>query len=520
MKVSETLGAFMMGMAALLSAGGAVGQTMDESRPELRIRQGVLVGRVEQASHAFLGIPYAAPPVGPMRWRPPGPAPRWTQVRDAGVVGAICIQPPSGGDPGVGPGPMSEDCLTLNVWTPVERTGPLPVMVWIHGGGYNNGSGTAAMYNGAPLAGRGVVVVTINYRLGRLGFFDHPALAAERPEGEPAGNYGLMDMIAALEWVRDNITVFGGDPDQVTIFGESAGGVAITQMMVSPPARGLFARAVVQSGLGRQQGVRLAPSGESLDSAQARGAAWARSAGVLPTADALRALPAERFLSPAPSIYGGDLTINDGVIVRRDITSAFARGEEAPVPMIIGTNSAEFWWMKPTDPSPYTRFEREMAAKHRAALIAVYGGQENYDAHIVSDVIFSEPARHLARLHARNGAPTFLYRFDAVAEASTEPHEGATHASERPFVFDTLASVGWASPRDLRTADIMAGYWTEFARFGDPNGEGRLRWPDTRSEPDRLLEFTNDGAHVQAVPNTRRLDLIEALYARKAPEEP
>jgi para-nitrobenzyl esterase len=485
--------------------------------PEAATAQGLLVGRTIEGVASFKGIRYAAPPVGPLRWRPPQSPGVWTGPREAVEPGAICTQPPANGDPGVGPLPMGEDCLTLNIWSPEARREPLPVMVWIHGGGYINGSGTAALYDGTRLAGRGVVVVTINYRLGRLGFFDHPALAEEREAGEAGGNYGLMDMIAALEWVRDNITAFGGDPTQVTIFGESAGGVAVTQLMVAERARGLFSKAIVQSGLGRQQGVVLGEvEGETMRSTQARGAAWARDAGVATTAEALRAVPAERLLEPSPNFYGGDLILNDGVIITTDIETAFATGQEAAVPLIIGTNSAEFWWMKPSDLSPYGDLDRGLTPEQREDFLSRYGGQQGYDAHALSDMVFNEPARHLARLHARHGNPTYLYRFDVVAAAMNEPHEGATHASERPYVFDTLATSPWPTEaRDQAASDLMAGYWTEFARTGDPNGGGRLRWPDLRPDPDRLMEFTNDGPAVKPVPTPERLDLIESLYPQR-----
>lgn len=491
------------------------------AEPTARVEQGLLVGRESDGIESFKGVRYAAPPVGEWRWRPPRPAPTWTGPRDAGLVGPLCVQSYLPNDNGVGPLPMSEDCLMLNVWSPIEREAPLPVMVWIHGGGYVNGSGTAALYDGTNLAKRGVVVVTLNYRLGRLGLFDHPALAEGRQAGEPAGNYGVMDMIAALEWVRDNIAAFGGDPGQVTIFGESAGGVAVTQLMVADSARGLFNKAVVESGLGRQQGVMLGEAeGETMRSTRARGAAWAQDAGVAPTAEALRAVPAERLLEPDPSFYGGDLILNDGIIIRHDIETAFAAGEEAPVPLIIGTNSAEFWWMKPSDPSPYGAIDDSLTDEQKAAFLLGYGGQEGYDSHVLSDLIFNEPARHLARLHAANGHPTFLYRFDVVSAGMNEPHEGATHASERQYVFDTLSASPWPTDaRDQRAADLMAGYWTRFAKDGDPNGEGRLRWPDLRGETDRLLEFTNDGPVVKPVPYPERLDLIEQLY-RKAVSQP
>jgi para-nitrobenzyl esterase len=462
-------------------------------------------------------VPFAAPPVGPLRWRAPQPPAAWEGERPAVDYGAICIQPPSNGDPGVGPLPMSEDCLTLNVWTPEGRgREPLPVMVWIHGGGYNNGSGTAELYDGTNLARHGVVVVTVNYRLGRLGFFDHPALAEARAPGEPAANHGVMDQIAALEWVRDNAAAFGGDPANVTIFGESAGGAAVTQLMVAPSARGLFHRAVVQSGMGRQRSAELALDRPGRPSAQSLGRAWARSAGltVEATAADLRAVPAERLLNPMPAFYSDNLIVDGGVLTE-DVVEAFAAGRQAPVPMVIGTNSAEFWWIRPSDAGAYGRADDAMTEAEHDALLAAYGGPDGYDAHVVSDLVFNEPARYLARLHAADGHPTWLYRFDVVPESNPEPSGGATHASERPYVFDNLHTVGRPmGERDDQAAAAMADYWTTFAAKGDPNGEGRPAWPEFGAERDRLLEFTNDGPVAKPIPFADRLDLIEAYYAR------
>jgi len=487
--------------------------------PTAETTGGLLVGRTVDGVDSFKGVRYAAPPVGPLRWRPPQPEPAWTGPRDAGQVGAICIQPPANGDNGVGPLPMSEDCLTLNVWSPVEREVPLPVMVWIHGGGFINGSGTAALYDGTRLARRGVVVVTINYRLGRLGFFAHPALTAEAvAEGGVVSNQGLADMVAALEWVRDNIAAFGGDPAQVTIFGESAGGAAVTRLMIAPRARGLFHRAVVQSGFGRDTGTPTFQGRAGRPSLEDRGLAWVAGQGLGPgaTPAQLRAIPAEALLMPPPSFYGGDLMALDGPefgLLDEDVEPAFAAGLEAPVPLIIGTNSAEFWWMKPSDLTPYGEIDDALTPSQRAGFLAAYGGQGGYDAHVLSDIVFNEPARHLARLHARNGHPTWLYRFDVVSAAMSEPHSGATHASERQYVFDTLTASPWPTDaRDQRAADAMAGYWTGLARTGDPNGDGRPPWPDVRYAPDRLLMFTNDGPVAGPVPVPERLDLIEALY--------
>ena len=486
--------------------------------PRVTIAQGTLLGRHGDGIDSFKAIPYAAPPVGDLRWRAPRPGPSWTDARDAGQVGALCIQPPANGDNGVGPLPMSEDCLTVNVWTPADHAGePLPVMVWIHGGGLNNGSGTAALYDGANLARRGVMVVTLNYRLGRLGFFDHPALAAERAPGEPAANYGLMDVIAALEWVRDNAAAFGGDAANVTVFGESAGGALVTRLMIAPQARGLFQRAVVQSGLGREQGTPLTglrPNGDP--SMQDRGVAFASGLGLTnATPGDLRAIPAEQLLTPAPSFYGGDLLVRDDVFVAEDVETAFAAGREAPVPLIIGSNSAEFWWMKPSDLSPYGAIDDAMTPDERTAFLAAYGGQEGYDQQVLSDLVFHEPARHLARLHAKNGHLAFVYRFDVVSAAMPEPHAGATHASERQYVFDTLTASPWPTEEmDQRAASLMADYWTTFARTGSPNGGDRAMWPEVGADGDSLLEFTNDGPVAKPIPFKDRLDLIEAYYGR------
>lgn len=509
-----------MSLVSLLSVAVLMLSPVSPNDPVVQVQtaDGVLVGRGNDQVEAFKGIPYAAPPVGALRWRPPQPVVAWDGPRDAGNVGALCPQPPANGDPGVGPRPMSEDCLTLNVWAPKDRARPAPVMVWIHGGAFNNGSGTAALYDGTALARRGVVVVTINYRLGRLGFFDHPALAAERAGGEPAGNYALMDMIAALKWVQANAEAFGGDAGRVTLFGESAGGAAVTRLMISPEARPLFHRAVVQSGLGRDTGTPLdRPSALGGPSLQARGEVFARKIGLAAaTSDQLRAIPAEALLAPAPSFYGGDTLVIDGSVVQEDVEAAFAAGRQAPVPLIIGTNSAEFWWMKPSDLSPYGEIDDAMTPDERAAIVAAYGGEDGYNAHVVSDLAFNEPARHLARLHARAGHPTYLYRFDVVPDPNPEPHEGATHASERPYVFDNLATSTWPKgERDHAAAAVMADYWTRFAAIGDPNNEERPQWPETGAQPDQLLEFTNEGPVARAIPFAERLDLIEAYYSRR-----
>ncbi|WP_438693005.1 carboxylesterase/lipase family protein, partial [Sphingomonas sp.] len=277
-------------------------------RPVITTRAGPVMGAVERDVVVYRGIPYAAAPVGPLRWRAPQPAARWSKVRDATRFGAICLQPPAPGDAGVGLEPQSEDCLTLNIWRPDTAARHLPVMVWLHGGGYVNGSASAPLYDGTALARRGVVVVTLNYRLGHFGFFSHPGLS---PGDGP--NFGLLDQRAALRWVRDNIDRFGGDPGSVTLFGNSAGGESILFLMAMPGARGLFQRAIVESGLG---GRALPTSASAIDPVR----------GQAPIAD-LRALPASAVLGwGKPSVYRGFGPAIDGRTVTADLSATFKAG--------------------------------------------------------------------------------------------------------------------------------------------------------------------------------------------------
>jgi para-nitrobenzyl esterase len=479
----------------------------------VRTHSGAVIGVANDDVVAFKGVPYAAPPVGALRWRPPQPASAWSGTRAASKLGPICMQKYLPKDNGVGPLPMSEDCLTLNVWRPLDAAGrALPVMVWIHGGGFVNGSGTAALYDGAALARQGVVVVTFNYRLGRFGFFAHPALTREAA-GEPVANYGLMDQIAALKWVRDNIAAFGGDPAVVTVFGESAGGASVNHLMASPAARGLFKRAIVESGLGREYAVRLhAPNARGLPSAEAAGEAFARSLGV-DGADpaALRAIPAEKIVAAGdPEPFAGGGPIIDGRIVRMDVAEAFAKGLEAKVPYIVGSNSLEF----PVPPAQAGKRLDELARptpEQRTRIEQAYGDRDAFLREVVSDAIFTEPARHLAAMHSRNGAPTWLYRFSVVSPAVRSVLKGAVHASERQYVFQTLFASPWPTgEQDPAAAEVMSAYWTGFAKTGDPNGGSRPYWAMYTASEDRLLDFTNDGPVAGKVPHPERLDALAA----------
>ncbi len=487
---------------------------MTHDLPLADVRSGSLTGLEADGIRAFLGVPYAAPPVGPHRWRPPQPPAAWSGVRAADRVGSIAMQTYNPLDPGVGPPPMSEDCLTLNVWTPASRQGPHPVMLWIHGGGLVTGSATARLYDGSALARQGVVVVTMNYRLGRLGFFAHPSLSQSQA-GEPLANYGLMDQLAALRWVRDNIAAFGGDPGQVTLFGESAGGVCVQRLMFMDAARGLFQRAIVQSGAGLERNAHLRETNrEGTPSGEAQGIEFADSLGLAElTPMSLRAVTAKRCVAgPAPAAQSGFGLIVDGDLLTHDVGDAFASGLQAPVPLLVGWNSLEY-------PVPDAQFDgvRRLAlpsadSAQLSRIEQTYASAAEYRRHIVSDAIFNAGARHIASLHSSTGAPTYVYQFSVLSRAVQSILSGAPHASERPYVFRTLESSSWPTDEtDEQRAREMSAYWIAFAKTGNPNDPGLPKWPRYARPDDVLLEFTNEGPVERQVARPRSLDAITDL---------
>jgi para-nitrobenzyl esterase len=482
-----------------------------DDAPIVAIDSGRIEGVVDRDVVSFKGVPYAAPPVGEWRWRPPQPVTPWTHVRKADKVGAICMQKLSD-DNGVGPPPASEDCLTLNVYTPVAKSREQrhPVMFWIHGGGFVNGSGTAALYDGTQLARQGVVVVTINYRLGRFGFYAHTALAAEHPD-EPQANYALMDMIAALEWVKRNAAAFGGDPQNVTIFGESAGGAAVNQLMIAPRARGLFHKAIAQSGLGRERRAyldRTSPEGQP--SAFEDGRAFAGQMG-LPDASAaaLRALSADAIIAAGDPDAGTGPVI-EGLLVPENVEAAFRAGRQASVPYLAGSNALEFPFYSESLPGALGR-ALKFPPEVKASLIAAYGDEATFKLNVLSDVLFTEPARHLVRLHADSDRPGYLYRFSVLSKHAPERVKATPHAQERQHVFKTLNASNWPTDEnDAAAAELMSAYWVSFATTGDPNGAGRPEWPRATADDTRVFEFTNHGPRVTTNPTQEALDVLAA----------
>lgn len=444
----------------------------------LRTPQGVLVGETTDRALIFRNIPFAAPPVGPLRWAPPQPATGWDGERDAVRPGPSCPQPMNAdGSPNLGGanGPMSEDCLQLNVFAP-KLAKRAPVMVWLHGGGHRTGAGW--VYDGQNFARDGVVLVAINYRLGALGYFAHPALTKEAVP-VPTGNFGLMDQIAALKWVKANIAAFGGDPGNVTVFGESAGGMSTLAILATPGAGGLFHKAIVQSGLGW-----FPPS--SLAAREAAGVAAAKTLGLNETATAaeLRALPVEALAT----LDGDYQPFVDGRLLERTPTQALARGGFADVPLIIGWNSGEDSLMGP-------RVTPQQIALIPPAARAVYAeeaaaGDEPLARAIFTDRMFGGPARWVAA-NAAAGKPAWLYHFSYVATRMRPRVTTAAHAAEIPYVFEywgrrTPMSV--VSAEDRAMADRMHACWVSFARTSAP-ACGTEAWPTYDARTDALMEF-------------------------------
>jgi para-nitrobenzyl esterase len=412
---------------------------------------------------------------------------------------------------------MSEDCLTLNVWIPPGK-GPHPVMVWIHGGGFLNGGAATATTDGRALSRQGVVVVTFNYRLGRLGFFAHPALTAEAPQA-PLGNYGLMDQIEALRWVRNNISAFDGDPSNVTVFGESAGGGSAAGILNHPTARGLFAKLIVQSGGGRSTPVRM--RGASFDggpSMEEIGSGFAKSLGIegsdATAAAQLRALSVEQVVGGVNMMNNGDRrrTINwmiDGNFATEDFISAMMRGRQAPVPVMVGANSDELGAMSNIDGiANYAVLQfRDDGPALRKAYTA--GGKDELRL-LPSDAVFVEPARFMAKLVTAGGQPAYHYRFGYVAESQRSRLRGARHASEIAYVFNNPETIAGVTDADRQVARATSAAWACFAKTGRPGCAG-WDWPEYGSKRATLV-IDAEGARVEHDLDRERLDLIEQHY--------
>jgi len=493
-------GGVLLGSAAFAQAPGA--QMPAADGPVVKIKQGKVQGAISNDVVVFKGLPFAAPPVGDLRWREPKAPAKWSDVRQATSFGSSCQQ--------------AEDCLYLNVYAPTSAKAgaKLPVMVWIHGGAFIFGSGST--YDGTQFAKQDVIVVTVNYRLGRAGWFAHPALTAENKRG-PLGNYGIMDQIAALEWVQANIGAFGGDKNNVTIFGESAGAISINYLMLAPQARGLFDKAISQSGFGRLNAMPL-HTDDGSRSAEKIGLAFAEKNGIKgndkAAAKALRALDWAALTKEVGGVGSPDATLPmaDGKLITGSAYQGFAKGAQAKVPFLLGGNSDEASLTR-RGANPQMMFG---AIKNgRDEFIAAFDPDNTGDiprviARFITDQSISEPDRALARAHSKLGQPTYLYHFSYVPMSMRDQSFGLAHGGEIQYVFNTPRQGGKFDDEGAAIAKAANNYWVAFAKTSDPGSAGGPTWPKFDASNESLIEFGFGGAPVVHQHfHRKRLDWVE-----------
>jgi len=465
------------------------------SAPLVHTRQGSLLGLTDNNIHIWRGIPFAAPPVGPLRWRSPQPVTSWHGVREAQTFSPASWQnieycrELGGGDPGR----FSEDCLYLNVWAPASPAKLLPVMVWLHGGGFTIGAGSLPPYDGHALAKRDVVVVTVNYRLGHLGCFSHPALDGE--EGERVCNFSLLDQIAALKWVQENIAAFGGDSDNVTLFGESAGARSVLSLLASPKANGLFHKAIIQSGY-------TLPD-TPLDKAMAQGEAVAAHFGLQnASAEQLRAIPPEVFWPLEGALKPGPVPVCGDAVLPESMLEMFFTARQHPVPIMVGSNSDEasvmaVFGVDLAGQIQKLRQERRLGLGLIKLLYPGVKGDIELGRQVCRDMAFTTLGYVVMQAQQRVGQPCWRYWFDYVAEAEHHIYKNGTwHGNEVPYVFDTLTlaepSRNYVNARDVAFSAQVADYWVNFARNASVACDtlhGPVRWPASIKGRDRLLRI-------------------------------
>jgi len=499
----------------LFAAASCIGQPV-------RIESGLIDGPIEGSCRVFKGVPYAQAPVGDLRWREPQPPGPWSGIREADAFAAICPQK-GASVPGAPSEPMSEDCLYLNIWVPRHAAeDKLPVMVWLFGGGWTTGSATMPLYAGDRLASRGVILVTVGYRVGAFGFLAHPELSRESPH-RASGNYGLLDQIAALQWIRRDIAAFGGDPHRVTIFGQSAGSMSVCLLMSSPLAHGLFQRAIGESG-----GVFSPPAAVPgsrflfLKGAEETGLALQKQLGAASLAD-LRRLPADDILKASQNLPV--LFAFDGYVLPQQPYDTFLAGGQNDVPLLLGSNADEglpFLEGVTVLSSRFTSdLQRTAFAKIPPAVLLHYPSATDDEARasraaLERDVRFGWDTWTWARLQARTGrAGVFYYHFahvPPVREDSPWKHWGVGHWAELPYVFGhpEQAPGAW-SAEDYALSTAMIGYWTNFAKQGDPNGPGLPGWPAFTAARPEVLHF-DDTIHVGGVANEDKLEALDRFF--------
>ncbi len=519
-------GFFVYGKGAAIACLALISSAAHAFR-EVPVRATIETGQIEGVSadglDVFAGIPYAAPPVGELRWRAPLPPAPWSGIRPAREFGPAC---PQKENKEIAAADMSEDCLTINIWSPaVSARTNLPVMVWLHGGGFNSGSSRLKIYDGANLASKGVVVVTLNYRLGYLGFFGHPQLSEEaRAESVPTANYGLLDQIAALQWVKRNIAAFGGDTANVTLFGESAGAVSILALMTAPAAQGLFHKAIIQSGGGRWVAPTLTRSSGRFPAAYEYGEKAARAFG-LKFEEALSALRRKSWQEIRDTLSSitelADQTpFLDGTLLTEQIEPVFARGAQSPIPIIVGANSYEGVLLRSAF-KVSTKEVLQAVGPQLDELSQLYPPQlimtrDFLADHIWGDANFVEPARMIARHAARSGRPVYHYCFD-FQPPLLRLLGGTPHGLEVVYAFGNLRLMipfplsRLMHSHNYEVSRLLLIYWTNFAKTGSPNQRGVLNWPRFAEHAEETLVFGNDGLSIERDYLKERLDLFKGV---------
>ncbi|HUG11148.1 MAG TPA: carboxylesterase family protein [Opitutaceae bacterium] len=507
--------------SVLLLAILPVAAGLAQSSAPVATEHGLVQGVVENDLTVYKGIPFAAPPVGDLRWKAPQPAAKWEGVRETTAFGPDPYQ-------GDGKGNLSEDCLYLNIWTPAKSAdAKVPVLVWIYGGGFSFGSNSTPVHNGEHLARKGVVLVTINYRVGPFGFLAHPELSAESPHGV-SGNYGLLDQIAGLQWVKKNIAAFGGDPDKVTIFGESAGGIAVSMLCASPQAKGLFYGAISQSGGSFGPSRPTTYPGENmrrLGDAEKLGVAFATKAGASSIAE-LRKLTPDKI----PSGFGSGAAwpIVDGWVIPDDQHKLYEAGRYNDVDILVGYNSDEgLSFSREKTPEEYIENTKKRYGPFAEKLLQAYPvgetGVQKTARDLARDAAFGWQTWAWATLQARTGkSKVFYYYFDQHPERpadSPAADHGMPHGVDVPYVFQTLNPEDpKLTPGDRAISETVSTYWANFAKHGNPNGPGVPKWPEFTTNDRNVMYFHNE-ATVGSVPSADSLEVLDAYFAwRRTPE--
>ncbi len=525
MPTSSSIAAALV-ILTVLAASPVVAQVT-----EVSVTSGRVAGVVANGIASFKGIPFAAPPVGELRWKAPQPVKPWTGVKQATTYASSCMQDEMFAKLFGATSGLSEDCLYLNVWTPAKSASDaLPVMVWIYGGGFVGGMTGVPAYDGARLAEKGVVLVSVAYRVGAFGFLAHPALSKE--SGKGSGNYGLQDQIAGLRWVKENIARFGGDPSRVTIFGESAGGISVSMLTASPAAKGLFQRAISESGGSFAPPKYANEGGQSvppLRVAEATGQKFLMKLGAADIA-AARALPADKVMAaqgPGMATTDAFWPVLDGDVLPGDQYELYTAGRFNDTPVLIGTNSDEGGLFAQPGATPQ-RFESAVRAgygKYAEALLAAYphgtppeAAQAEKD--LFRDSVFAWNTWAWAKLQSQKGkGKAYVYYFDHRTMRSVN---GANHGDEITYVFRNLnvgGVLGPPSPRpeDVAMSDLISSYWVNFAKTGDPNGAGLPVWPAFTSADQRAMHFDTKSS-ARAVPNMTPMTALDAYYAWRRDE--